>query len=448
VPPLPPFWHPEDEEAVQAAGLDQKRGAGDEKVKAEKAAKKARQRAKKEAERAAVQSATCKREDEDDDYPEEYKEGDAQEEEEEEEDKLKLDTYKHYCIECEQYLPASKLLLLSEDINLQEWCGQLQVKCKECCNFQNTEKAFRKLTKARWTMRAVDLHNKPKRLRCMTWTKLEEEFKQKYPLMHDADRRRLQIMKIKLVAVRFAEGLTKSPELAAVSELLSKNYMNEIEAAAKNPHHVVKMKSLVLNAPHEAQYLNRLTDTLSLSFICRSCGCFGPDWGKSVSSWHFRCYSCGTFYRPGVVKAGWSEYNMMLLLEEDDGLVFLPCLWPASAEENWLRQHAEAYALNNMVKAGQADRILTSASIGIKQLIDAAGTTAAWQRFAFTPAAQQQFNGPKWPLEAFQDTVAQGFLGMHFRPAPGEKIQVFTDWDALIAFVGQLIAAARATSRL
>ena len=263
--------------------------------------------------------------------------------------------------------------------------------------------------------------------------------------MSNADRRKLQLLKIKKIATRLAEGLSQDPALAAVSAMIHRNYMEQVDKAASNPHHVVEVKSLILEQAHEAQYLTQLTHDVSLTFLCRRCEYFGPCWGKSVESWHFRCFSCGEWYRPLTRRSGLSEYNMMLCLDEGEGqLVYCPAKWPATGEDNWFRQQAEAYAMKCMVEKGQADQILTKAAVSIKQMLDAVGIPSVWERYSFPQDAQDRFKPPRWPLSKFQGVVEHGFIGRFFRPAPDEEVHVFRDWDALIALVGQMMAAARA----
>jgi hypothetical protein len=84
-----------------------------------------------------------------------------------------------------------------------------------------------------------------------------------------------------------------------------------------------------------------------VSFICRACGYYGPDWAKAVDDhWWFRCYYCGTLYSPWKSGQGKSEYNRIFAIEDPltKQVQVIPALWPQAAEDTWLAGMAETFA--------------------------------------------------------------------------------------------------------
>jgi Ni,Fe-hydrogenase I small subunit len=81
-----------------------------------------------------------------------------------------LTKYKYWCKgECEQNLPASKLLIVHD----YDWCGDIDTFCFGCSGWEGTEKSFMKAARNAWIKRTKRLRDKSEKLRLLTWETLE-----------------------------------------------------------------------------------------------------------------------------------------------------------------------------------------------------------------------------------------------------------------------------------
>jgi hypothetical protein len=76
---------------------------------------------------------------------------------------VNIDKYNFSCSrECEQNLPASKLLLLNHG---EDWRGNVITVCQQCVGWTGSDKAFTNVVKQRWAFRSKALFDKEKNLR-------------------------------------------------------------------------------------------------------------------------------------------------------------------------------------------------------------------------------------------------------------------------------------------
>ena len=109
-----------------------------------------------------------------------------------------MDKYKYSCRgECEQNLPASKILLMNHG---EDWQGDVITYCQACVEWKGSDKAFSKLVKSRWTSRAKTLFDKEKNLRALKYDRIEAYYAEKLPGVRYADRRELIVAHLKVVA--------------------------------------------------------------------------------------------------------------------------------------------------------------------------------------------------------------------------------------------------------
>ena len=192
----------------------------------------------------------------------------------------------------------------------------------------------------------------------------------------------------------------------------------------------------------DAQYLVRVTEHILCSFICKDCGYYGADWIQSCRSYHFRCPFCGMFYRPW---AGGREFNKLVVIQHPatNSLMYLPVLWPATLEDNWLMMQSEMFARNVNVPAN-LDSFLAKQTVALATLMDQAGTPTYFENMTMTTWAKEKCQPPEFPPSTYAKHEV-GFRGARFvgYEDPAKPIYVFKDMDKLIALLGNMIAGKR-----
>ena len=90
-----------------------------------------------------------------------------------------------------------------------------------CYGWEGTEKAFKKSARRQWMCRNIDLGLKTKRLKTLTWARLDaelaEQLKQRGITMGESKRRSMVLIKLKSTTIRFAADISWSRELMEVS---------------------------------------------------------------------------------------------------------------------------------------------------------------------------------------------------------------------------------------
>ena len=278
-------------------------------------------------------------------------------------------------------------------------------------------------------------------MRGLKWENVEDYYAKKLPGVTWSDRRVICIAHLKFLAFSIGSDILEDNEYAqAAYRLVTAEFRKTIEAQAKNPFEIPAQTGWSISG-HDAQYLTRITKNCVVSFICRDCGYFGPDWAKATDDhWWFRCYYCGSQYVPWKKSEAKSDYNRIFAIQDPitNMVRVIPALWPATAEDNWLAGMAETFA--RQIKCPEdLEAFAAKTAVDIQELLCQAGNPGYYQKFEFTKEAQWRFQPPRWGLEHFQHIVKDGFVGDIWRPENWKDIKVFNDWAELAQLLGNII---------
>ena len=240
---------------------------------------------------------------------------------------LKKSKYKCKGYGCEKDLFASQLMLMEPD----DWCGDLTTYCFGCSGWANTEKSFMKEAKRRWTAYAYQHADKARRLRTLNFEDIEAYYELKMPGLHKAEKRKIVVAHLRLVATVITADIAKESIFTQKARLMVyEEYMLAVQHSGENPFELPEHKSWSVSA-HDAQRLTRVTKHCVVSFICRDCGYYGPDWAEAIGKLWFRCYNCGTHYQPAAGGEQKSHYNNIIALQDpiSKQVKHLPAYLPA-----------------------------------------------------------------------------------------------------------------------
>ena len=121
-----------------------------------------------------------------------------------------------------------------------------------------------------------------------------------------------------------------------------------MERRGANPFELPEHKGWSISA-YDAPRLTRITKHCVVSFLCRYCGYYGPDWAEALNKWWILCYSCGAHYQPGVVEEGTeSLYSKVIALKDPitKQVQHLPALWLVTQDDKSLAAQAEVCKSN------------------------------------------------------------------------------------------------------
>lgn len=345
-------------------------------------------------------------------------------------------TFKHFCRECREYKRASHLLLL----DVEDWCGALDAICLPCGlstgRFALTEREFRKAAAAQWKERALRMGWKYRTYARNTWKMIKTLLEAKCPGQSSRGYRYMMEMYLKTWALVMISDLTKDQETKMAAIAVQEKYVAELQQQALDATYVPRHGGWTL-CSEDAQHLIRLTENIICSFICEDCGWYGSDWIQSAISFHFRCPSCGKFYQPW---AGGRPYNKLVVIRHPvrGTFLYLPMLWPATNEDNWLMSMAEMYA-RQVHLPENLNAFVERQAVDLSELIEAAGVPAHFEHQTLGLGAEWKMSPPQFPPETYARHKTVGYYGAHFRPT--EPVQVFQDTDRLVALVGNMLAA-------
>ena len=139
----------------------------------------------------------------------------------------------------------------------------------------------------------------------------------------------VMVAHLKLIVFRMGNDILEDNEYAqAAYRTMSAQGLSCMETQCKKPFQIPAQMGWSISG-HDAQHLTRITKHTTVSFICRDCGYFGPDWGQAVGKWWFRCYHCGAAYQPWKVGEGKSMYNRIFAFEDpvSNQVQVIPALW-------------------------------------------------------------------------------------------------------------------------
>ena len=347
--------------------------------------------------------------------------------------------------DCEKDLFSSQLLLSDPD----DWCGELSTYCFECSKWGGTEKSFMKEAKKRWTAYAYHHADKAQRLRTLEFNNLEEYYERKMPEAGKVELRKVIISHLRLVASVISADISNENVFSQKArQTVYNDWMAAVQQRGANPFELPEYRGWSISA-HDAQKLTRITKHCVISFICRDCGYYGPDWAEALGKYWFRCYHCGTHYQPAAVADGKSAYNKVIALQDPitKQVKHLPAYWPPTQEDNWLAAQAEVFA-RNIESIEDLEAFTNKVAVDVNTLLKKAGNPTYYDRFVFSEDAQYKFSAPKWPLENHAHVIKDGFVGKIWRPENFKDIPVFYDWAELARLVGSMIAIGERMSKL
>ena len=346
---------------------------------------------------------------------------------------------------CEKDLYASQLMLMDPD----DWCGDLTTYCFGCSGWANTEKSFMKEAKKRWTAYAFKHADKARRLRTLNFDDLEAYYEEKIQGVGKVEMRRIVVAHLRLVATVITDDIANESIFSQKARMLVYDeWMAAVQLRGANPFELPEHKGWSISA-HDGQRLTRITKHCVISFICRDCGYYGPDWAEAVGKYWFRCYNCGTHYQPAAYGEKRSDYNKVIAMQDPitKQVKHLPAYWPPTQEDNWLAAQCEVYA-RQIESIEDLESFTNKVAVDINTLLKKAGNPTYYDRFVFGEDAQYKFSAPKWPLENHAHIIKDGFVGKIWRPENFKGIPVFYDWAELARLVGSMIAIGERMSKL
>ena len=191
-------------------------------------------------------------------------------------------------------LPCSKLMLAY----MGDWCGDIPTYCMGCWKWEGDEKSFDKACKKLWIKRAREKFDKNARVRALRYDKLEAYYLEKLPGASNEERRKCAVMHLTIIGSAIGNDIANSNEFNKAAVLLVyEEWQTTVTKEAKNSFELTIHRGWSLSAS-DGSYLTRVTENCTISFICRDCGYYGPDWGKARDHWWFRCFACGARYYP------------------------------------------------------------------------------------------------------------------------------------------------------
>ena len=324
-------------------------------------------------------------------------------------------------------MEASKLLLLRTD----DWCGHLDCRCYQCSlteeSFTGTEREYGKKIRHMWKQRKVETGRVVASHEQATWKNTTRMYRTRYPGLLGRVYRDLALHHLRTFALVMAADLMKDEATKKAAEAVQDEHLLQITAMAADPTYVVPRQGWTLSA-REASYLFRVTAHIICSYICAACGYYGGDWIEAVS-YHFRCPYCGLFYRPWAGRS----FNKIIVIV----LLYLPCVWPATAPDNWLMAQCELFA--RQVQIGDnLDAFLARQTCDLARLVDQAGTPAYFKDFRMKAAATWQCTPLRFPPSTYQRHL-ENFRGDSWVTDPKVLLVIFTDFERLIALLGGMI---------
>jgi hypothetical protein len=229
--------------------------------------------------------------------------------------------------------------------------------------------------------------------------------------------RRVVVAHLRLVATVITADITNESIFSQKARLMVYDeWMLATQQRGENPFELPEHKGWSISA-HDAQRLTRGTKHCVVSFICRDCGYYGPDWAEALNKYWFRCYNCGTHYQPAAYGEKRSDYNKVIALQDPitKQVKHLPAYWPPTQEDNWLAAQAEVFA-RDIQCIEDLEAFTNKVAVDINDLLKKAGNPTYYDHFEFPEAAQHKFSPPRWPLESHAHVIEHGFVGKIWSP--------------------------------
>jgi hypothetical protein len=254
--------------------------------------------------------------------------------------------------------------------------------------------------------------------------------------------------RLKALALQWAADLCKNEFVKTAAVAARAEYLEEQKKAADDVFHVTPAAGWTLTH-EEASYLTVVTDSISISFICRKvdCGFYGMNstdtWIKHLTTYHFRCPLCGCQYKPWSLEKAVPVNKMMVLQDPHTKQVSrIPCIWPGTSEDNWLAVQAELYA-RNLQTPQDLDDFLAKKSVELTQLLGRVARPEHMQHFPTIPEGALHViqTAAGYPPETYQKQKNEGFWGNKY--TYDKSVEPFNEWPELIALLGSILAATR-----
>ena len=189
------------------------------------------------------------------------------------------------------------------------------------------------------------------------------------------------------------------------------------------------------------------------SYLCRvpSCGFFGlnSQWIKAVND-TWRCPACGEEFRP------WADMNrsktvsffpaqkVISFITSTGELVTFPAVWAGTHETRWLRQQMENRAQQvNMLTEENIVAFLERNVKAIDEIARLHGVPGQFSLLRMSAETVGRIDTGKYPLENWAHLRDNGFFGAFMNLQADPPPQVFQDWDILISYFGNALAAGR-----
>ena len=276
----------------------------------------------------------------------------------------------------------------------------------------------------------------PAKARSYSYAKLLVDVEKEYPEA-TGDHRRLRhlvLMRVRLVATRFAKDVVQDPQLREQCQMIHMRYQQQLEAESRDPLKVTAASAWGLTHS-QSQFLSALSPSILLCFLCRSCLAYTPNemWVKHRHHGRYACAMCHVRYRPWTSEGGRHPAQKVVALRTETTWMTFTAKWPATAEDSWLSSQAESY-LRRLI--GQSvDDFASRKQVALETLLKA----HKWNIGLFLPAA---FSAPTKLSEGTWDWehLKGGFWYQKLSPEQA-AMPPFEDWDKLVPLLGAMVRA-------
>jgi hypothetical protein len=342
------------------------------------------------------------------------------------------------CMCCKEKVILRTQFLLLDD--KEDWCGKLWGQCLKCSGLD--AKAFTKLQRKRWHVRATILHGKQNTLRVLSWQKLDAHLKVKFPGSSNKERRSLASSRIRVMGMAMAlSSFAENVYTQQAFQVAHATYMTQIDEVCSN----IGLPSAQIKH-WETDFLTSLSDTIQVSYLCRKkdCGFYGMNdqWVKHETRYHFRCPRCGMQYSPWKDAAKFYPFQKVISITHPSTgeRWVIPAKWPDSAEDSYLQDLMRAKAMKIETDADLNDFVQGKIE-SLEKMLQNIGIPAAFQQFKLSSDTKYLLNTTNgFGKTQYTKLEEDGYWGNILDPVIGNQ-EPFNEWTEFAAIFASLVSA-------